>query len=391
MDTKVKDLDLTLEPELKEDAFLISEAPALKPLTQEQQANLGPEFNAGTIDMSMFSEEEQAQIDAFAQKIDIENVEQIVKYGSDAQKNISDFSVNILQQVKTRDLGEVGDSLKELTVALDSVGDEEKKGIKGLFQKAQKNAEAVKAGYSKAETNVNKIEKDLIGHRAVLGQDIQTYQQMYELNVDYYRQLTKYIIAGKKALYDARNGKLQELGARAQETGREEDAQAFKDYEELCYRFEKKLADLEITRVISIQTSIQVRMLQNNDRELMDKLQSSLANTIPLWRNQLVLTLGIENTRKALAAQTLVSEKTNELLAKNAETLKMASIGTAQESERPIVDLETLQKCNSDLITSITEVVRIHEEGSAKRAAAQQELTRMEGELKQALMNTIKR
>lgn len=385
------DFKLTLEPNLEEDAFKLEQPPVVAEMSDEEKENIGPEFNAGTIDESMFSEEEKAVINNFASQIDVENVEQVVKYGSGAQKGIADFSVDVLQKVKTTDLGEVGDSLKELAVALDSGSEPEKKGIKGLFQKAHRSMDEMKAGYSKAETNVNRIEEQLRGHQKVLDGDIAMYQNMYELNVDYYRQLTMYIIAGKKALAEARSGKLEDLKTVALNTGKDEDVQAFRDYEDLCYRFEKKLSDLEITRAISIQTSVQVRMLQNNDRELMDKLQSSLVNTIPLWRNQLVLSLGIENTRRALEAQTLISNKTNELLQKNAETLKMATIETARESERSIVDMETLEKCNNDLITSITEVVNIHKEGTEKRKLAQQELRRMEGELKQALLEAVQK
>ncbi len=228
-------------------------------------------------------------------------------------------------------------------------------------------------------------------HREVLEQDISMYQQMYELNVQYYKELTMYIIAGKKALGHAKKTKLIELKSKAEQSDKQEDVQAYRDYEDLCHRFEKKLSDLEITRVISIQSAPQVRMLQNNDREMLDKLQSSLANTIPLWRNQLVLSLGIEHTNRALAAQTAFADKTNELLRKNAETLKMATIETAKQSERPIVDIDTLKQCNRDLITSINEVVKIHEQGEVQRAKAQEELIKIEEELKQTMLEAGKR
>ena len=349
------------------------------------------DFSAGTIDESMLTEEEKEMVEQFANEIDIENVDQVVNYGMQAQTNISSFSTSILKKVKTYDLGEVGDSLKELTVALDTTLEPERKGILGLFQKAKHGVDTIRANYAKAESNVDRIEKDLIKHREVLTTDVSMYQQMYELNVQYYRELTMYIIAGKKALAKARSGKLAELKKIADQTEKQEDVQAYRDFEDLCFRFEKKLSDLEITRVISIQSAPQVRMLQNNDRELLDKLQSSLANTIPLWRNQLVLSLGIEHTRRALDAQSTLADKTNELLAKNSETLKMATIETAKQAERPIVDMDTLKKCNRDLITSINEVVKIHEQGSVQRQKAHDELVKIEEDLKNAMLVAQKR
>lgn len=349
------------------------------------------DFSAGTIDESMLTEEEKEMVEQFANEIDIENVDQVVNYGMQAQTNISSFSTSILKKVKTYDLGEVGDSLKELTVALDTTLEPERKGILGLFQKAKHGVDTIRANYAKAESNVDRIEKDLIKHREVLTTDVSMYQQMYELNVQYYRELTMYIIAGKKALAKARSEKLAELKQIADQTEKQEDVQAYRDFEDLCFRFEKKLSNLEITRVISIQSAPQVRMLQNNNRELLDKLQSSLANTIPLWRNQLVLSLGIEHTRRALDAQSTLADKTNELLAKNSETLKMATIEIAKQAERPIVDMDTLKKCNRDLITSINEVVKIHEQGSVQRQKARDELVKIEEDLKNAMLVIQKR
>lgn len=287
-------------------------------------------------------------------------------------------------------MGDVGDSLKNLTIALDTTTEHEKKGVLGFLQKARRGIDSIKANYTKAENNVDRIEKDLKKHRDVLTQDISMYQQMYELNVQYYKELTMYIIAGKKALANAKETKLHELQTKAEQTNKQEDVQRYKDYEDLCYRFDKKLADLEITRVISIQSAPQVRMLQNNDRELLDKLQSAIANTIPLWRNQLVLSLGIEHTNKTLEAQSTLADKTNELLKKNSETLKMATIETAKQSERPIVDMDTLRQCNKDLITSIKEVVKIHEQGAVQRVKAREELVKIEEELKQAMLDNAK-
>lgn len=380
-------ITLTLEPKDKESESLLESVPSMKSIVGADETS----YSAGTIDESMLSDEERELVEQFSREIDIENVNQVVNYGIKAQTNISEFSTSILRKVKTYDLGEVGDSLKELTIALDATTEPEKKGILGVFQKAKRGIDSIRANYVKAESNVDRIEKDLLKHRELLEQDISMYQQMYELNVQYYKELTMYIIAGKKALGHAKKTKLIELKSKAEQSDKQEDVQAYRDYEDLCHRFEKKLSDLEITRVISIQSAPQVRMLQNNDREMLDKLQSSLANTIPLWRNQLVLSLGIEHTNRALAAQTALADKTNELLRKNAETLKMATIETAKQSERPIVDIDTLKQCNRDLITSINEVVKIHEQGEVQRAKAQEELKKIEEELKQTMLEAGKR
>ena len=375
---------LTLNPEVQQRTPLLDGVPVMQSVVSPV-GETG--YSAGTIDESMLSDEEREMVNQFASEIDIADVDQVVKYGMAAQQNISDFSVSILKKVKTYDLGEVGSSLKELTVALDATTEPEKKGILGVFQKAKRGVGSIRANYAKAESNVDRIEKDLRLHQNVLIQDVSMSQQMYELNVQYYKELTMYIIAGKKALDLAKNGKLQELRARADMTNLQEDVQAFKDFEDLCYRFEKKIADLEITRVIAIQSAPQVRMLQNNDREMLDKLQSSLSNTIPLWRNQLILSLGIEHSKRALDAQSTLTDKTNDLLRKNSETLKMATIETAKEVERPIVDIETLRICSKNLVSSVNEVVKIHEQGVAKRVKAQEELIKIEEELKQAMLD----
>ena len=376
-----------LESDLSGENLISGTAPKLRSVT-DSVPNKSDSYSVGTIDESMLTEEERAVVERYASEIDISNVEQIVRYGVGAQRNISDFSVSILKKVRTYDMGEVGESLRDLTIALDATVEPEKKGFFGMFQKAKRGVGAIRANYAKAESNVDRIEQDLLSHEAVLIQDIAVYQQMYELNVQYYRKLTMYIFAGKKALDKARAGRLAELKAIGDRTNKQEDVQAYRDFEDLCHRFEKKLADLEITRVISIQSAPQVRMLQNNDREMLDKLQSSIANTIPLWRNQLVLSLGIEHTRRSLDAQNTLANKTNELLLKNSETLKMATIEAAKAAERPIVDIETLRQCNRDLIASIKEVIRIHEQGAAKREQAQEELVRIEAELKQAMLDS---
>lgn len=366
-----------------------SNIPMMKSVVANETVN-GNEYSVGAIDESMLSDEEKEKVEQISLEFDIEDVNQVIKFGIDAQRNISNFSTSILKKVKNYDLGEVGESLKELTVALDATTEKEKKGLLGLVQKAKRGVDSIRANYTKAENNVNRIEKDLQQHQSVLSNDILMYQQMYELNVQYYRELTVYIIAGKKALDKAKNGKLLKLKEKADISGMQEDVQQYRDYEDLCYRFEKKLSDLEITRIISIQAAPQVRILQNNDREMLDKLQSSLANTIPLWRNQLVLSLGIEHTRRALEAQSTLADKTNELLRKNSETLKMATVETAKQAERSIVDIETLRQCNKDLITTINDVLKIHKQGEEKREKAQVELTKIEEELKQVMLKNSK-
>ena len=366
-----------------DDNLMSGNVPALASIGGKKESNV---YSAGTIDESMLTDEEKEIVEKYAREIDISDVSQIVRYGVNAQRNISDFSVSVLKKVKTYDMGEVGESLRDLTIALDATVEPEKKGIFGIFQKAKRGIGAVRANYAKAESNVDRIEKDLLNHEDVLMQDISAFQQMYELNVKYYRELTMYIIAGKKALDNARCGKLADLKLQADSSCKQEDVQAYRDFEDLCHRFEKKLSDLEITRVISIQSAPQIRMLQNNDRELLDKLQSSIANTIPLWRNQLVLSLGIEHTKRSLDAQNTLADKTNELLLKNSETLKMATIETAKAAERPIVDIETLQQCNRNLITSLKEVIEVHAQGEAKREQIQEELVRIEADLKQAML-----
>lgn len=366
------------------------EIPTMKSIITKDELNLNSdEISVGVIDESMLSEEEKEKVERISSELNIEDVNQVINFGNAAQQNISDFSSSILKKVKNYDLGEIGDSLKELTIALDATTEKEKKGLLGLVQKAKRGVDSIRANYTKAENNVNRIEKDLQQHQSVLSTDIMMYQQMYELNIQYYRELTLYILAGKKALNKAKSKKLQQLKKQADASGMQEDVQIYRDYEDLCHRFEKKLNDLEITRVISIQSAPQVRMLQNNDREMLDKLQSSLANTIPLWRNQLVLSLGIEHTRKALEAQSTLADKTNELLRKNSETLKMATVETAKQAERSIVDIETLKQCNKDLITTINDVLKIHKQGEEKREKAQIELTKIE-ELKQVMMENSK-
>lgn len=376
---------LTLNPEEeKQSNTLLEGVPVrqtVQPIVQTQA-----EYSAGSIDESMLSNDEKEMIAQFANEIDISNAKQVIQYGSSAQKSISDFSVNILGKVKTSELGDVGDALKELTVALDATTEPEKKGIFGIFQKAKRGVDSIKANYAKAETNVSRIEKDLEKHQVVLTQDVEMFEQMYDLNLQYYRELTMYIIAGKKALDKARGEQLEALKEKAETSQMQEDVENYNKYVNLCNRFEKKLHDLELTRVIAIQVAPQIRLLQDNDQEMLEKIQSSLVNTIPLWRHQMVLALGIEHTQRALSAQNMITEKTNELLTRNAETLKMATVETAKEAERSVVDIATLKRCNQQLISSISEVVKIHEQGAKRRQDAETELVKVEQELKQALL-----
>ena len=376
---------LTLNPEEeKQSNTLLEDVPVMQtvqPIVQTQA-----EYSAGSIDESMLSNDEKKMIAQFANEIDISNAKQVIQYGSSAQKSISDFSVNILGKVKTSELGDVGDALKELAVALDATTEPEKKGILGIFQKAKRGVDSIKANYAKAETNVSRIEKDLEKHQVVLTQDVEMFEQMYDLNLQYYRELTMYIIAGKKALDKARGEQLEALKEKAETSQMQEDVENYDKYVSLCNRFEKKLHDLELTRVIAMQVAPQIRLLQDNDQEMLEKIQASLVNTIPLWRHQMVLALGIEHTQRALSAQNMITEKTNELLTRNAETLKMATVETAKEAERSVVDIATLKRCNQQLISSISEVVKIHEQGAKRRQDAETELVKVEQELKQALL-----
>ena len=378
----VKTPTLTLGGEEKKYDFSFMEEPALeKEEVAEEKA-----ASAGAVDESMLSEAEKQQVEAFVKQIDVADVKMVNSYGAGAQKGISTFSASITGTVKTKEFGEVGDSLRELKVAIDSTVAPQKKGLLGLFKKGQQKASYVIANYESAETSIKKIEKDLKRHQQVLTKDIYVFDQMYDMNLEFYKELTMYIIAGKKALENARNTRLAELLHKADATQDQLDIQLYRDYDDACKRFEKRIFDLETTRLVSIQMAPQIRMLQNADQQVVDKLRSDVINTIPLWRNQMVLALGIEHTTRALNAQSAVDEMTNEMFRRNAETLKQGAIDAALASERGIVDVDTLQKVNADIITSINEVVKIHEEGSKRRAAAQEELAKIEGELKQALL-----
>ncbi|WP_270614559.1 toxic anion resistance protein [Blautia massiliensis (ex Durand et al. 2017)] len=373
MDREMKGIkmpSLTLEPEEKEDSGFYEE-------TEER---------AGAVDESMLSEEERKQVEAFVDQIDVSNIKMVNSYGASAQNSIAAFSVSITENQKTREFGEIGDSLSELQVAIRSTTAPEKKGLLGLFQKGKNKVSYLIANYESAETNIKKIEQDLQRHRQVLTKDIYIYDQMYDQNLAFYKELTMYIIAGKKALEKAKKAKLIELRNKADRTQDQLDVQLYRDYEDACKRFEKRIYDLETTRLVSIQMAPQIRLLQNTDQEVADKLRSDVINTIPMWRNQMVLALGIEHSRRALNAQSAVTDMTNEMFRRNAETLKQGAIDAALASEKALVDVETLKKVNADIITSINEVVKIHEEGTKKRSEAQAELAKIEDELKQALL-----
>jgi uncharacterized protein YaaN involved in tellurite resistance len=374
MDEKIP--ELTLTPDLG----AAPTAPTVPEPTKEAPM-AGPE-------MEKLTEKERQAVLAFAEKIDLSNSNQILQYGAAAQKNIADFSESALASVRTKDMGEIGNMLTGLVAELKSFDteEEEKKGIFGFFRKAGNSIDQMKTKYAKVEANVDRIAQGLENHQIVLLKDVAMLDQMYEKNLEYYKQLTMYILAGKKKLETERTVTLPEMRRKAAETGLAEDAQQANDYANLCERFDKKLHDLELTRVISMQMAPQIRMVQNNDTLISEKIQTSLVNTIPLWKSQMVLALGIRHSQEAIQAQRAVTDMTNELLQKNADMLKTATVETARESERAIVDIETLQHTNQQLISTLDEVLQIQNEGRQKRQQAETELRKIEGELKQKLL-----
>ena len=385
----------SIMPELTLEPTQAAAAEAVPELTLESapapaapaQAAPKPEITPVQMDESLLNDQEKKAVEEFSKKIDISDSNMILQYGAAAQKNVAGFSESALSSVKTKDLGDVGKSLSELVVELKGFGeDEEKKGLLGMFKKAGNKMETMKAQYSKVETNVDRISHELEQHQITLMKDVAMFDQMYELNLKYYKELTMYILAGKKKLNEYRTGELEALRKKAETSGAQEDAQAYNDKVQMCERFEKKIHDLELTRMISVQMGPQTRLLQNNDTMMVEKIQSSLVNTIPLWKSQMVLALGLEHSRQATAAQSAVTNMTNELLKKNADMLKMGTIATAKESERSVVDIETLQHTNQQLISTLDEVMNIQRDGAVKRKAAEAELGRIEGELKQKLM-----
>ncbi|WP_303436347.1 toxic anion resistance protein [uncultured Oscillibacter sp.] len=382
--------ELTLTPDAPAAAEAVPEL-TLDPAAPAAPEPEKPAVKPVEIDDSMLSEAEKKAVEEFSKKIDVMDSNMILQYGAAAQKNVAGFSENALKSVRTKDLGEIGKSLSELVVELKGFGgEEEKKGLFGKLKKTGNKLEAMKAQHAKVEANVDKIARELEQHQVALLKDVAMFDQMYELNLKYYKELTMYILAGKKKLAGVRDNELPALRARAEQTGAQEDAQAYNDRVQMCERFEKKLHDLELTRMISIQMGPQTRLLQNNDTLMVEKIQSSLVNTIPLWKSQMVLALGMEHGRQATAAQSAVTEMTNELLKKNADMLKMGTIQTAREAERSIVDIETLQHTNEQLISTLDEVLNIQREGAEKRKAAEAELGRIEGELRAKLMELRK-
>ncbi len=369
---------LTLTPEL--------DLPKVEVAAEQALAETEPVPEAGP-EMAALSEAEQKAVLEFSEKIDLTDSALVLQYGAAAQKNVADFSESTLESVRTKDMGEVGEMITDLVGELkDFSAPEETKGFLGLFKRAKNSIEAMTAKYNKVETNVDHIATQLENHQVTLMKDIALLDQMYDKNLDYYKQLTMYILAGKQKLEKERATTLVELKTAAEASGKPEDAQKANDFANMCTRFEKKLHDLELTRVISLQMGPQIRMIQNNDTLMTEKIQTSLVNTIPLWKSQMVLALGIHHSQQAMQAQRAVTDMTNELLKKNADMLKTATIETAKESERSIVDIETLQHTNQQLISTLDEVLQIQTEGAQKRRAAETELRRIEGQLKQKLL-----
>lgn len=368
---------------------LLKEAPTLTfdafPKEPENSAIVVEEAKTKVAEVQL-TPEEQKQVDEFAAQIDLTNTQLVLQYGAGCQKKIADFSEAAMENVRTKDLGEVGEMLTGVVAELRSFSEEEKKGLFGIFKKNSNRLANMKAKYDKAEVNVNKISQVLEEHQITLLKDVATLDKMYELNLNYFKELSMYILAGKKKLEHAKNVELPELLNKAKESGLPEDTQAAKDFSQMINRFEKKIYDLELTRNISLQMAPQIRLIQSNDTEMSDKIQSTLTNTIPLWKSQMVIAIGLNHSTEAARAQREVSDMTNELLKKNAETLKVASIETAKESERGIVDIETLQSTNQTLISTLDEVLKIQKDGREKRANAEAELQKIEDQMREKLL-----
>lgn len=370
-DFEMETPSLTLEPDLGE---------------LEKKEEVIPKKQLQKEEVPVLTPEEQKMVNDFAAKIDIENTNQILQYGAGTQKKMADFSDTALENVKTQDLGEIGELISNVVGELKDFDVQEEGKFFGFFRKQTSKIENLKNKYDKAQANVEKITDSLQQYQVRLMKDSAMLDKMYEQNLNYFKELTMYILAGKKKLEETRNGKLAEMKNKAALSGLPEDAQAARDLDEKCSRFEKKLHDLELTRTIAMQTAPQIRLIQNNDTVMVEKIQTTIVNTIPLWKSQMVLALGIAHSAEAAQAQRQVTDITNELLRKNAETLHMATVETAKESERGIVDLETLQKTNADLIQTLDDVMRIQMEGRQKRQAAEMEMHRMEEELKRKLL-----
>lgn len=360
---------LTLDP-FQEAPQMVTEVKKEEPMAEE----------------NVLSDEEKQIVAKFAEQIDLTNSQMILQYGAGTQKKMADFSETALENVKTKDMGEIGDLLSGVVHELKDFDEEEEKGFLGFFKKGANKITAMKTKYAKAETNINQICKVLENHQVQLLKDVAILDKMYELNLTYFKELTMYIMAGKKKLEEVRSTTLASLLQKAQQSGLAEDAQAARDLESMCTRFEKKIHDLELTRQISLQTAPQIRLVQSNDTMMVEKIQSTVVNTIPLWKSQMVLALGVEHSAQAAEAQREVTDMTNTLLKKNAEKLKMATLDTARESERGIVDMETLKATNESLISTLDEVMHIQQEGREKRRAAEAEMLKLENDLKQKLL-----
>ena len=377
--------------EQKPELTLEMPAPTLtldaQPATPADQKAAEEKVEPVVLDEESLSEEERRQVEEFSQKIDLSNSTQVLQYGAASQKKVADFSETALNSIRTKDLGEVGDMMTGLMAQLKGFDvDTEEKGFLGLFKKARSKKEILKARYDSALANVEKVSEALQEHQVTLLKDIALLDKMYDTNLEYFKELTMYLAAGRQKLADVEQNDLAAARKKAEESGRPEDAQAANDLANLCQRFERKLHDLELTRTISIQMAPQIRLIQNNDSMMAEKIQTSLVNTIPLWKSQMVLGLGLADSQRALEAQRAVTDTTNELLKRNADALKAGTMETAKEAERGIVDIETLQYTNQQLISTLDEVLHIQEEGRQKRAAATAELSRIENELKQKLL-----
>lgn len=382
------DLNVPAAPSLTLDAAPAAPTLTLDPAADEKVIAESKKATPVQVEDTPLSPEERKMVNDFAEKIDITNSQMVLQYGAASQKKLSDFSETALSRVKTKDMGETGELITNLISELQGFDatTEQPKGIFGFFKKTSNSIEQLKTRYDSADKNVERIKAQLEDHQVTLMKDITMLDKMYELNLVYFKELTMYILAGKKKLAEVRANDLKAAQEKAQRTQLPEDAQAARDLADLCDRFEKKLYDLELTRNVSIQMGPQIRLIQSNDTMMAEKIQTSIVNTIPLWKSQMVLALGLEHSRQATAAQSAVTEMTNELLKKNADTLKMGTIATAKEAERSIVDIETLQHTNQQLIESLDEVARIQQEGAAKRREAEAQLGRIEGELKQKLL-----
>lgn len=374
--------------ELKMEASKVDMGNVEKDLLQEKKVS--EEVVEKSLNYDNLTDAEKKAIDEFVAKIDPSDTTQILQYGAAAQNNISKFSDSVLDNVKTKSTGEVGDLLSDLVVEIKDFDAEiptgEPKGLFAIFNNAKKQLEKLISKYSKVETNIDRIEKQLEGHKMQMLKDIAIFDTMYEKNLEYFKQLSLYIIAGEKKLKELKEVTLPEMKEKAKQSGEQADIQAVNDMENMINRFEKKIYDLKTTRIISIQMAPQIRLIQNNDSELVDKIQSSLINTIPLWKNQIVIALGITHAKSALGAQKAVTDLTNDMLKKNSETLKQGTIEIAEESERAIIDVETLQKTNQDIIETLDKVIEIHENGRARRQEAEKQLESIEGELKEKLL-----